>query len=59
MFLDPVEAVKDPEDVNAALGRLLDEEGDDIVGVIGVADPVGAAQQQSGSAGSARPRGSC
>ena len=43
--LDPVQAVEDAEQVHAGIGRLLDEVADDIVGVVGVADAVGAAQQ--------------
>ena len=43
--LDPVQAVEDAEQVHAGVGRLLDEVADDIVGVVGVADAVGAAQQ--------------
>ena len=46
--LDPVEAVKDAEDVDATFSRLLDEEFDDIVGIVGVAHPVRAAQQHLG-----------
>ena len=43
--VDPVQAVEDAEDVDAALGRLADEIFDDIVGIVLVADAVGAAQQ--------------
>ena len=43
--LDPVEAVEDAEEVHAGLGRAADEIADDIVGIVGVADAVGAAQQ--------------
>ena len=43
--LDPVQAVEDAEQVHAGVGRLLDEVADDVVGVVGVADAVGAAQQ--------------
>ena len=43
--LDPIEAVEDAEEIHAGVGGLADEVFDDIVGVIGVADGVGAAQQ--------------
>ncbi len=43
--LDPVEAVEDPEEVDAALGRLGHEVPHDVVGVVGVADRVRGAQQ--------------
>ena len=43
--LDPVQAVEDAEQVHAGVGGLLDEVADDVVGVVGVADAVGAAQQ--------------
>ena len=46
--LDPVEAVEDAEQVHARRGRLADEIAHDIVGIIGVADAVGAAQQHLG-----------
>ena len=41
----PVEGVEDAEQVDAGLGRLLDERADDVVGIIRVADGVGGAQQ--------------
>ena len=43
--LDPVQAIEDAEEIDAASGRLADEIFDDIVGIVGVADAVGAAQQ--------------
>jgi hypothetical protein len=43
--LDPVQAVEHAEHVDAGLGRLLDEEPDHIVGIVGVAHPVRRAQQ--------------
>ena len=42
---DPVEGVEDTEDVDARLGRLFDELADDVVGVVRVADGVGAAEE--------------
>ena len=63
--LGPVERVEDAEDVDAALGRLLDELLDDVVGVVGVADGVGGRAAASGNrcwgsssaAGRGAPRG--
>ena len=43
--LDPVERVEDAEHVDAAPRRLLHEVAHDVVGIVGVADRVGAAQQ--------------
>ncbi len=43
--LHPVEAIEDAEEIDAGMGGLAHEEPDDVVGVIGVADRVGAAQQ--------------
>ena len=43
--LDPVEAVEDAKEIDAALGRLGDEVADGVVGIVGVADGVRAAQQ--------------
>ena len=43
--VDPVEAVEDAEQVDAAGRRLRDEMADHIVGIVRVADAVGAAQQ--------------
>ena len=44
-IVDPVEAVEDAEDVDAAPGRLADEVRDDIVRIVRVADAIGAAQK--------------
>ena len=41
----PVEGVEDAEQVDAGLGRFLDEGLDDVVGIVGVADGVGGPQQ--------------
>ena len=43
--LDPVEGVKHTEDINAALGGGFDEFADQVVGIVGVADGVGTAEQ--------------
>ena len=43
--LDPVEAVEDAEHVDPALGGLLHESLNHVVGVVGVAHAVGAAEQ--------------
>ena len=43
--LDPVQAVENAEKVDAASSRLADEMLHHIVGIVGVADAVGAAQQ--------------
>jgi hypothetical protein len=43
--LNPVQAVKDAEEIHAVFGRLVDEELDHIVRIVGVANPVGAPQQ--------------
>jgi hypothetical protein len=43
--LDPVQAVEDAEDVDAALGRLADEVFDDIIRIVLVADAIGPAEQ--------------
>ena len=40
-----IQRVEDAEDVHAARGRVLHEAGDDVVGIIRVADGVGAAEQ--------------
>jgi serine/threonine protein phosphatase PrpC len=40
-----VERVEDAEDVHAVGGGVFDEAGDDVVGVVGVADGVGAAEE--------------
>ena len=43
--IDPVEAVEDAEQIDAAGRRLPDEVPDHIVGIVGVANAVGAAQK--------------
>ncbi len=40
-----VEGVEDAEDVHAGIGGVFDESGDDIVGVVRVADGIGAAEE--------------
>ena len=42
---DPVEGVEDTEDVDARFGGLFDELADDVVGVVRVADGIGAAEK--------------
>ena len=42
---DPVEGVEYTEDVDAAVCSRLDELADQVVGIVGVADSIGAAQQ--------------
>jgi hypothetical protein len=44
-ILDPVEAIEDAEQIDPARRRLGDEEFDDVVRIVLVADAVGAAQQ--------------
>ena len=41
----PVEGVEDAEQVDARLGRFLDERLDDVVGIVRVADGAGGPQQ--------------
>ena len=43
--LDPVERIEDAEDIDPGPGRLIDELDHHIVGIVGVADAVGGAQQ--------------
>ena len=43
--VDPVERVKDAEHINTVLGRLLHEVAHHVVGIVGVTDRVGGAQQ--------------
>ena len=42
---NPVEGVEDSEYVDAGIGGVLNEATDDVVGVIGVADSIGAPEQ--------------
>ena len=46
--LDPIERIEDPEEIDAGRRGLLDEEAHHVVGVVLVADAVGAAQQHLG-----------
>ena len=55
-ILDPVQAIEDAEHIDARIGRLLDEIAHHVVGIVGVADRVGRAQQHLRHQSWASPR---
>ena len=44
--VDPVEAIKDPKEIHAACSRFVNEVGNHVIGVVGIAHTIGTADKR-------------